>query len=166
MKQNKVTSKVLFGLIIGVTFAITLVTAVAASAGETGPISTQLESIATRVKQCALLPYSLKESHKTNHAIMSRCSQIKLGAPGTARITLGDQVFLAKITASANSDGDFYDLTIQSMNTRESAIFQNILAYGDVLLAVVSGDTSKLQTVEVTSAEGHEQDESLLRFEY
>ena len=133
----------------------------------TGPITRYLPNIIDRVSQCSFLPFTLdKDGQKTYHAVTSHCPEVKVIAPGIAKIKVASHVFNAVLRESPDSDGDFYAVTIQYINSGESQTFPNVAAYGDILLGVLGGNTERLMQQEINPAFENNNDSNLVHSKY
>ena len=98
-----------------------------------------------RVRNCAILPYTLNErGQKVYHAIQSHCPEVKVIGPGTARARVAGHAFEVRIAESSYSDGDFFDVEFFDLMAVDRERFEGVLAFGDVLWAVLGGKTEGL----------------------
>lgn len=111
-----------------------------------------LPNIVNRITNCVVKPFSV-DSHgvKTLHALTSHCPEIKVTGPGEAKIKVDAHIFAAKLVESKNSDGDLYDVTLTDVRSNDQYTISNVLAFGDVLLAVLAGDHSHLYSQQVSA---------------
>ena len=101
-----------------------------------------LPHIMDRVRQCSIIPVSHnKEGHGTNHAMISHCPEVKVLAPNKAKIKVMSHIYTAQITDSVDSDGDLSRLVITDMASNEQFEVDHVLAFGDILLGVLMGNT-------------------------
>ena len=105
-----------------------------------------------RVRNCVVLPYSLNDrNQKVYHALQSHCPEVKVTAPGVARARVAAHPFEIRIEEPSYSDGDFFDVEFTDLRTGEKSRYEGILAFGDVLLAVLGGRTEGLNEKPVPS---------------
>lgn len=98
-----------------------------------------------RVRNCAILPYTINDQgRKVYHAIQSHCPEVRVTGPGTARARVATRTFEIRIEESSYSDGDFFDVEFRDVRTGDQQRYEGILAFGDVLLAVLGGNTTGL----------------------
>jgi hypothetical protein len=110
-----------------------------------------LPNIVNRITNCVVKPFSIDgRGVKTLHALTSHCPEIKVTGPGEAKIKVDAHIFTAKLVESKNSDGDFYDVTLTDVRSNDQHTISNVLAFGDVLLAVLAGDHSHLYSQQVS----------------
>ncbi len=116
-----------------------------ARADESGISPRILGYLIDRVRNCVVLPYTLNDrNQKVYHALQSHCPEVKVTAPGVARARVAAHPFEIRIAESSYSDGDFFDVEFADLRTGEKSRFEGILAFGDVLLAVLGGRTEGL----------------------
>jgi hypothetical protein len=105
-----------------------------------------LPNIRDRVRQCTILPFVYDSNRVRKHqSLRSHCPEVKLLSTaeggGVAKIHVYGQQFVARLIETEYTDGDFYDVEIINTSTRESYRIDNVLAFGDVLLGVLGGET-------------------------
>ena len=105
-----------------------------------------LPNIRDRVRQCTILPFVYDANRiRKQKSLRSHCPEVKLivNTQGNvvAKIHVYGQQFVARLIDTEYTDGDFYDVEIVNANTRESYRIDNVLAFGDVLLGVLEGET-------------------------
>jgi hypothetical protein len=133
-------------LLLTVLASFNALSAQATSVSGAGIDPRHLNSILDRVRNCAILPYSLNErGQKVYHAIQSHCPEVRVIAPGQARVRVFARAFLLIIEAPGYSDGDFFNLRVKELQSGSESVFEGILAFGDVLLAMLGGRTEGLQ---------------------
>jgi hypothetical protein len=114
-------------------------------ADESGISPRILGYLVDRVRNCVVLPYTLNgRNQKVYHALQSHCPEVKVIGPGLARARVATHPFEIRIEESSFSDGDFFDVEFSDLRTGEKSRFEGILAFGDVLLAVLGGRTEGL----------------------
>jgi len=104
-----------------------------------------LPNIRDRVRQCTILPFVYDANHvRKEHSLRSHCPEVKLisSAQGEAiaKIHVYGQQFVARLIETEYTDGDFFDVEIINVGTRETYRIDNVLAFGDVLLGVLGGE--------------------------
>jgi hypothetical protein len=98
-----------------------------------------------RVRNCVVLPYTVNDrNQKVYHALQSHCPEVKVIAPGVARARVAAHTFEIRIEESSFSDGDFFDVEFSDLRNGSKSRYEGILAFGDVLLAVLGGRTEGL----------------------
>jgi len=118
-----------------------------------------LPKILNRVAECSVRPYSVSaQGIKTYHAILSHCKDVQVTSPGNALIRIEGHEVRTVLSESADSDGDFYEVTFQDARSGESLVLNSVPAYGDVLLGILGGRSAHLVDQEVP-----EGDESITR---
>ena len=105
-----------------------------------------LPNIRDRVRQCTILPFIYDSNHvRKEQSLRSHCPEVKLikSVQGgvVAKIHVYGQQFLARLIETEYTDGDFYDVEIVNAHTQESYRIDNVLAFGDVLLGVLGGES-------------------------
>jgi len=110
-------------------------------------VESHLSNIRDRVRQCSLLPYTMKENVKVYHPLVSHCPEIKVLTKGLAKIKVGGHIFAARLIETEDTDGDFYDVQIRDFRSNDTYLLHNVLAYGDVLLGILDADTRKIPEV-------------------
>ncbi len=120
-----------------------------AHAAESESVTQYLPAMMQEVRYCAVVPVKYNErGNKTAFAMVSHCPEVQTLGTGKATLKVSDQVFEAQITDSVDTDGgDLNDLVITNVNTRETYKRHNVLAFGDVLLAVLHGNEEGLTEV-------------------
>ena len=104
-------------------------------------VQVMMPSIVQLVRKCSILPFTFnKDGRKVYHALMSRCGSVLVMPKGMAKIKLNGRAYGVTMNDAEDSDGDFFHVQIKDLNTKEIATLSNIPAYGDVLLAILSGD--------------------------
>jgi hypothetical protein len=130
-------------------------------------ITQHLPNIIDRVSKCSFLPFTIdQDGHKSYHAILSHCPEVKVVSPGVAKIKVASHIYQAVLVESRDSDGDFYDVSIQDVRTGENKAFTNIAAYGDILLGVLGGNTEHVMEQEVNPDVGAIGDANLVHATY
>jgi hypothetical protein len=130
----------------------------AVAATESGSVHTvekYISNIRDRVRQCSILPYEFNANNvRVERSLRSHCPEVKLiagkGALPAAKIHVAGQQFTAQLIETQYSDGDFYDVEIRNVFTNEIFRFDNVLAYGDILLGVLGGETKGVSTAFIT----------------
>lgn len=112
----------------------------------THTVEKYLSNIQDRVRQCSILPFIYDQNqNRVEHSLRSHCPEVKLvaaeGRVPSAKINVAGQRFVAQLIETDFTDGDFYDVEIRNLYTNESFRIFNVLAYGDVLLGVLGGQT-------------------------
>lgn len=112
-----------------------------------------LANIRDLIRSCTILPYAVKDGVRAYHHLKSHCPQVKVyqvtDHVGRARIKLGSHHFLATVRESLGSDEDFYDVEIREVQSKDTFRISGVLAYGDVLLGVLNGNTNGIPTKRV-----------------
>ena len=149
--------KTIQNLLIAVLAAISLNQASAQmsdSSDHPNSVEAHLHNIVDRVHNCALLPYTINESGaRAFHAILSHCPEVKTLANGSAKIKVAGHQYSATLVEATDSDGDFYHVQIKDLDSKEVAILENIPAYGDILLGILSGDTRGIPQVQISDSD-------------
>ena len=125
------------------------------ASAQTSDVSNSVEShlneIVSRVRDCSVLPVSYSQDGvKTLHALESHCPEVKTLTGGSAEVKVASHAYSVVLVASPDSDGDFYDVQIKDIASSEIHTLPNVLAYGDVLLGILNGNTNGLKTVLVS----------------
>ena len=112
-----------------------------------------LPQIMNQVRQCAVVPVSYNANGgKTVHAMISHCPEVKVINPNLAMIEAAGRSFTAAITESPDSDGgDLYQLVITDNSDQDHLDVNNVLAFGDVLLAVLMGNATGVTETDLQS---------------
>jgi hypothetical protein len=119
-----------------------------AQAQSSNSVQTHLKSITALVRSCVEQPYTFKaDGTKMYSELVSHCLYVTIVQKGEAKIELSNRAYDAQITESTDSDGDFYDVKIVDLNTHDEYTMPQVLAYGDVLLGVLQGDTHDVPEV-------------------
>jgi hypothetical protein len=121
-------------------------TAFAAGSANNHSVEKYLSNIQDRVRQCSVMPFAVdRNQNRVEHALRSHCPEVKLvhlqDAKPAAKINVAGQRFIARLIETEFSDGDFYDVEIINLYTQENYRIYNVLAFGDVLLGVLGGET-------------------------
>jgi hypothetical protein len=138
-------------LIFSVLFAFQIIpTAVASN----HTVEKYLPNIRDRVRQCSILPFAFDANQvRKEKALQSHCPEVKLipvaGAHAMAKIRVAGHQFVAQLVETDYSDGDVFDVEIRNLNTLETYRIYNVLAFGDVLLGVLGGETKGVSTLHV-----------------
>ena len=128
-----------------------LISAQAALASTGNTVEKLLPNIRDRVRQCAVLPYSFtKNNVRKDKALVSHCPEVKV-LPKVdhkikAKIRVAGHQFIATLIETQYTDGDFFDVEIVDLASSESYRIYNTLAYGDILLGVLEGNTHGVST--------------------
>ncbi len=128
-----------------------LINAQAAFASTGNTVENLLPNIRDRVRQCTVLKYNYTKNHVRNeHALISHCPEVKVIAnestSAVAKIRVSGHQFIATLIETQYSDGDFYDVEIRDLVSKDSYRIYNTLAYGDILLGVLEGNTHGVTT--------------------
>jgi len=123
--------------------------------GSVHTVEKYISNIRDRVRQCSILPFAFNANNvRIEHSLRSHCPEVKLiaghGSLPAAKIHVAGQQFTAQLIETQYSDGDFYDVEIRNVFTNETYRFDNVLAYGDVLLGVLGGETKGVSTAFIT----------------
>lgn len=118
-------------------------TSVAASANS---VERLLPNIRDRVRQCTIIPFTYNENKtRVEHALKSHCPEVKVLPTAnyqvTAKIKVAGHRFIATLIETEFTDGDFFDVEIRDLESNDVYRIYNALAYGDVLLGVLDGNT-------------------------
>ena len=127
--------------------------AIAASFGPGDSVRSHLPNLIDRVRSCSVLPFSYRDGVKVFHALTSHCPEVKVMGPGLAKVKVAAHQYQVSLVEAEDSDGDFYHVQITDLASRDSIQLQNIAAYGDVLLGVLSGDTRGIVQVPVDNSQ-------------
>ncbi|MBS1958854.1 MAG: hypothetical protein JST80_05205 [Bdellovibrionales bacterium] len=111
----------------------------------TNTVAAHLHNIQNQIRACTVLPYSVKNGRKVLHAIVSHCPSVKVISKTKAIVKIGGMTFQIVMRETADSDGDLYDIVIREPISNDRYKIPNVLAFGDVLLGVLVGDTSGLR---------------------
>jgi hypothetical protein len=104
------------------------------------------DGLDTLASQCAVVPYAVVDGTKVQGTARSECAALVLNNNQLNFNVLG-QSFTAQVQDSADSDGgDLNDLQVTNEQGQIVVQASNILAYGDVIQALVG---SKIQLKEV-----------------
>ena len=130
-------------------FTVSVLSAPASKAqGNTGKntVESHMANIRDRVRACAILPYHYQNNNRVDHAILSHCPEVRVipvehGMP-EAKIKVGGHQFMATLIETQFSDGDVFDVRIIDLNTKDTYVLSNVLAFGDILLGVLGGSTN------------------------
>ncbi len=126
----------------------------------------QLNQLAEQVRSASVIPVTLRDGVPVFHALNSRSSDVKVTGPGQAEIKLGTEIFHVSLLESEISDGDFYHVQILNVNTGEQTRLDDVLAFGDVLLGVLGGDTRGLKQETLDPALVDAGDANLLKMKF
>ena len=130
-----------------ITLTITLLLTTSSSFAQSNSVESRLPFIRNLVRTCAVQPYSynVKSNNKVLHSLISHCPEVTVITPSQglpqAMIKVGGLKFLATMQESESSDGDFFDITIREVGTTDSVKLGGVLAYADILLGILSGNT-------------------------
>jgi hypothetical protein len=108
-----------------------------------------LPNIRDRVRNCTILPYLFNEHQmRVEHALRSHCPEVKVLSDrnGAAKIRVAGHQFIATLIETEFSDGDIFDVEISDIVSGDTFRFQNVLAFGDILLGVLEGNTQGVST--------------------
>jgi hypothetical protein len=98
---------------------------------------------------CAVIPYAVVDGTKVQGMTRSQCDTLAVKNNELSFTVLG-QTFTAQVQDSADSDGgDLNDLEVKNSQGQVIVQASNILAYGDVIQALVG---AKVQLKEVYDA--------------
>jgi hypothetical protein len=115
---------------------------------ESNSVQMNLTSISDLVRSCVVQPYSIKaDGTKVYAPLKSHCLYVTLINESQAQIQFDRHLYQAQITESRDSDADFYDVLITDLTTNDQMTIPEVLAYGDVLLGVLKGDTHDIPEV-------------------
>lgn len=95
------------------------------------------------LSSCAVQPFIIDETgERTYGAIRSTCPELELTSDG-ARLRVNGRTYFAHLLESEDSDGgDLAHLLITDRRGRPVAQLENVLAFGDVLYALVGRSIS------------------------
>jgi hypothetical protein len=101
------------------------------------------EEARTLIKNCAVQPFKVLESGKTEFLpIRSFCPETVSVQGNEATLKIREKTYVVSLTESPFSDGgDLGDLTVTNVRGKIVATAKNLLAFGDVLLAVIGSET-------------------------
>jgi hypothetical protein len=100
----------------------------------------------TLASQCAVVPYAVVDGTKVRGMARSQCANLSVKNNQLEFTVLGE-TFTAQVQDSADSDGgDLNDLQVTNAQGEVVVHASNVLAYGDVIQALVG---SKVQLKEV-----------------
>ncbi len=121
--------------------------AVASALTSDHTVEKYLSNIQDRVRQCSVLPYAFdRNQNRVEQALRSHCPEVRLiqgqGKIPAAKINVAGQRFVAQLVETEFTDGDLYDVEIVNLNTKENYRIYNVLAFGDVLLGILGGQTN------------------------
>lgn len=134
-------------------FAI-LIASLVTQAANAGVIEAHLKNIQDRIRACVILPYTVKNERKVYHALISHCPEVQVFSKGKAQIKVGGSTYQAVLVATENTDGDFYDVVIREPISNDRYRMTNVLAYGDVLLGILAGESLGLREVKYVGRVG------------
>lgn len=118
-------------------------------ASEENAVERLLPNIKDRVRNCTILPYLFDENQmRVEYALRSHCPEVKVleDQKNAAKIKVAGHRFIATLIETELSDGDIFDVEIRDMDSGEIFRFYNVLAFGDVLLGVLEGNTGGVNT--------------------
>ena len=116
--------------------------------GELNSVQSNLPRIANFVRNCVVQPYSIKaDGNKAFGLLKSHCVAVTVIHEKLAQVLYYRHLYQIQILESADSDADFYDVQVTDLVTNEKASMTEVLAYGDVLLGVLGGDTHDVPAV-------------------
>lgn len=115
-----------------------------------------LPNIQDRVRQCSVLPYVINANQvSVSHHLRSHCPEVKVlprdAQVNRAKIKVAGHQFIATLIETEFTDGDFYDVQIQDLRTGDQLRFFNVPAFGDVLLGVLEGNTTGVESLQLES---------------
>ena len=113
-------------------------------------VEAHLANITDRVRNCSVQPYTIRNGVKVFHPLMSHCPEVKVLEKGKAKIKVGGSIYNVYLTDSPNSDGDFYDVVIRDYISNDTYTLKNVLAFGDVLIGILSGNKARIPQSYVT----------------
>lgn len=108
-----------------------------------------LPNIRDRVRNCTILPYQFDDNKmRVEHALRSHCPEVKVltDRKGAAKIKVAGHQFIATLIETEFTDGDFFDVEIKDLASGEAFRSYNVLAFGDILLGVLEGNTRGIST--------------------
>ena len=108
-----------------------------------------LPYLLNRVENCSINAYTVQNGVKSFHALISHCPEVKVVATGVAKVKVAGQIFQIDLVETERTDGDIYDVVIRNVRTLDEYRIYGVMAYGDVLLGVLKGNTSRLPQVQV-----------------
>jgi hypothetical protein len=105
-----------------------------------------LPNIRDRVRHCTVMPYHMDLNHvRVEHSLQSHCPEVKvlpvINHQVSAKIRVAGHQFIATLVETEYTDGDFFDVEIRDLTSNDSYRIYNALAFGDVLLGVLDGNT-------------------------
>jgi hypothetical protein len=139
-----------FSVAVAVSFLLTLSSLAQADPSEKDVSPAGFwDGLITLASQCAVVPYTVVHGTKVLGMARSQCSDLILKA-NELDFTLFGQSFAAQVQDSADSDGgDLNDLVVTDSQGNVIIQKSEILAYGDVIQALVG---AKVQLKEVYDA--------------
>jgi len=137
-------------LFVLITFLLPLTPVAVASVEVTSSSHTvqkYLPNIQDRVRQCTILPFVYDSNNvRKEQALRSHCPEVKVvhtsKGHAEAKIHVYGQQFVARLIETEYTDGDFFDVEIINLQSKEALRVYNVLAFGDVLLGVLGGETN------------------------
>ena len=127
---------------------------------------TRMSAVVEQVRACSMIPVTLCEKVPVFHALTSQCPEVKVVAPGVAKVKVEGRIYLVSLVESEISDGDFYHVQIKDMSSGEQVRYLNVLAFGDVLLGVLNGNTEGLTQTRVDPSLARALDVNLLKMKF
>lgn len=147
-------------VILSLVFSVLGVSGASAQSVQSGP--SLFVTLRPVIRQCVTLPYVHQQGRRIYRDLVSHCDQLKViredgqrsgrqmrGKQYRAVLNWSGRIFQIAMTPSAQSDGDFFDVSIRDKNTGKVERVRNVLAYGDILLAVLEGSVDGLKSVRV-----------------
>jgi hypothetical protein len=142
--------KTTLALILGMTVQLSLANATQS----TNLVERLLPNIMNRVSECSVRPYTVDQNgSKTYHAMISHCPEVQVTSPGVATVKVDAYTFQAVLSESPDSDGDFYHVTIQDVQSGQTAVMQNVPAYGDILLGLMGGNGARIREQQIVTGD-------------
>lgn len=150
-------------LILG---ALSMNTSQAGSQNLLPALQTRMNAVVEQVRACSIIPVTLREEVPVFHALTSQCPEVKVVAPGVAKIKVEGRTYLVSLVESEISDGDLYHVQIKDMSSGEQVRYLNVLAFGDVLLGVLNGNTEGLTQTRIDPSLARALDVNLLKMKF
>lgn len=116
-----------------------------AGTAQANVVESHLKNIQNQVRACTVLPYTVKHGHRVFQNLISHCPSVKLVAQGKAVIKISGITFQAVLVETEYTDGDLYDVVIRDPKSHDQFRMYNVLAYGDILLGVMAGNTQGIR---------------------
>ena len=114
-------------------------------------VETHMANIVDRVRQCSVLPYTLRNGVKVYHHLVSHCPEVKVLEKGRAKIKVGGHTFTAQLIDTRDTDGDIYNVEIRDYISNDAYTLEGVFAYGDVMLGILNGNIKKIPQVYVNN---------------